>query len=159
MLPVVLLFCPAVAPVTVTEKLQEPPPATDPPLKLIKLPPLVVTVPPPHAELLPLATVKPAGSVSVKLTPVIPSDALVLVMVNVRLVVPPSGMVAAPNDFWMVGAEATVTDALAPVAPVPPLVEPAGVVRLFLTPAVVPVTVTLKVQLPLAAMVAPVSTI
>src|SRR5215471_15587933 len=157
MLPVVLLFCPAVAPVTVTEKLQEPPPATDPPLKLIKLPPLVVTVPPPHAGLLPLATVKPAGSVSVKLMPVIPSEALVLVMVNVRLVVPPSGIVAAPKDFIIVGAVATVSEAMPPVAPVPPLVELACVVWLFLTPPVVPVTVTLNVQLPPCAIVAPLS--
>jgi hypothetical protein len=159
MLPVVLLLTPAVVPVTVTLNIQLPPPAMDPPLKLIRFPPLVVTVPPPHAGDEPLATVNPAGRVSVKLTPVIPSEALVLVMVNVRLVVPPSGIVAAPNDFIIVGAEATVTDALAPVAPVPPLVELAGVLKLFLTPAVVPVTVTLKVQVPLAAIVAPLSTI
>jgi len=158
-LPVVLLFGPAVVPVTVTLNMQLPPPAMDPPLKLIRFPPLVVTVPPPHAADDPLATVNPAGNVSVKLTPVMPSEALVLVMVNVRLVVPPSGIVDAPNDFMIVGAEATVTDALAPVAPVPPLVELAGVVWLFLTPPVVPVTVTLKVQVPLAAIVAPLSTI
>jgi hypothetical protein len=159
MLPVVLLFGPAEVPVTVIEKVQLPPPATDPPLKLIKLPPLVVTVPPPHAGLLPLATVKPAGSVSVKLTPVMPSEALVLVMVNVRLVVPPSGIVAAPKALLIVGAVATVSDAIAPVAPVPPLVELAAVVWLFFTPPVVPVTVTLNVQFPLCAIVAPLSPI
>jgi hypothetical protein len=158
-LPVVFDFTPAVAPVTVTLNVHIPPLAMDPPLKLIRFPPLVVTVPPPHAADEPLATVNPAGNVSVKLTPVMPKDALVFVIVKVRLVVPPTGIVDAPNDFMIVGAEATVTDALAPVAPVPPLVELAGVVWLFLTPPVVPVTVTLKVQVPLAAIVAPLSTI
>jgi len=119
------------------------------------LPPLVVRVPPPQVADVPLATDKPTGSTSVNDTPVSPSEAFGLVIVNDRLVVWPTRMLVAPNPLAIVGTAATVRVAMAPVALVPPLVELTVDVRLFLTPAVAPVTVTLNVQLPLAAMDAP----
>jgi len=48
-----------------------------------------------------VATVIPAGSVSVKATPVSELPAFGLVMVKLKLVVPFSGMVAAPKDLAM----------------------------------------------------------
>jgi hypothetical protein len=157
--PLVLFRTPAAAPVTVTLIVQLPPAAIDPPVSVIVLPPLVVRVPPPHVAELPLATVRPAGKTSVNVTPVIPSEALVLVMVNVRLVVPPSGIVAAPKALLIVGGVATVSVAVLLPIPVPPLVDVTAPVVLFLTPPVAPVTVTLNVQVPPAAMVAPDSVI
>ncbi|MGH9823513.1 MAG: hypothetical protein ACREDR_09705, partial [Blastocatellia bacterium] len=75
------------------------------------------------------------------------------VIVNVRLVVWPSSMLGAPNALLIVGAEATARVAVLLVAPVPPFVEVIALVVLFLIPAVVPVTFTLTVHVPLAAMV------
>jgi len=75
-------------------------------------------------------------------------------MVKVRLVVPFSGMLAAPNDLAIVGGATTVMLAL-PVEPVPPFVADTVPVVLFLTPAVAPVTVTVKLQLAPAANVPP----
>ena len=89
-LPVVLGLAPAVAPVTVTLKLQFPPAAIEAPVRVIVFPPLVVRVPPPQVVEEPLTTVSPEGRESVKVTPVIPSEELVLVMIKVRDVVPPS---------------------------------------------------------------------
>jgi len=157
--PVVLLSTPAAVPVTVTLIVQLPAAAIDPPASAIVLPPLVVSVPPLQVDELPLATDNPAGRTSVNDTPVNPSDAFGFVIVKDSDVVPPTRMLAAPNDFDIVGAFATVRVAVLLVAPVPPLAELTAPVVLFLTPPVVPVTVTLNVQLPLAAIVAPVSVI
>ncbi|HKV41953.1 MAG TPA: hypothetical protein VJX67_22305 [Blastocatellia bacterium] len=155
--PVVLFFTPAVTPATVTLKLQVPPAATVAPASETVLGAVVVNVPPPHVVAVPLATVNPAGSVSVKLTPVIPSVAFVLVIVNVNVVVEPSGIVAAPNAFEIVGGVATVTVAVLLVVPVPPFADVTAPVVLFFTPPVAPVTVTLMVQVPPAATAPPVS--
>src|SRR5207302_1002246 len=104
----------------------------------------------------PLGAVNPAGSVSVNATPV--SD-VVRGLVRRKLIstVPPSATVGAANDFAIVGGPMTVTVAVFDMAPAPDSVEPIGPVVLFLTPAVAPVTVTLIVQLPLAASVPPVN--
>lgn len=139
--PLVFGHTPAAEPVTVTLKLQLPLAASVPPLKLIALGAVVVTVPP-QVLALPVATVIPAGNVSVKLIPVSPSDEFGFVIVNVKLVVPPTVTADAPNDFDSVGGEATVTVAVLLVVPVPPLVEVTAPVVLFFTPDVVPVTVT-----------------
>src|SRR5436853_251649 len=53
------------------------------------------------------------------------------------------------------GAPSTVTVAFA-VLPLPPSTDVTALVTLFLTPAVVPVTFTLKVHVPFAGRVAPV---
>ena len=73
-------------------------------------------------------------------------------MVKLRLVEPFSGIEAAPNDLMMTGGPTTVMLALE-VLPVPPFVE-LTVTLLFLTPAVVPCTLTETVQLAPAASVA-----
>jgi len=61
-----------------------------------------------------------------------------------------------PNDLTTDGGATTAVEALA-VLPVPPFVDETLPVMLFLFPAVVPVTVTPNVQLPLAAIEPPVS--
>src|SRR6266567_888458 len=76
-------------------------------------------------------------------------------MVKVKLVEPLSGMLAAPNALMMTGGATTVTVALE-VLPVPPSVE-VTCTLLFFTPAVVPVTFTLKVHEALITKVAPAS--
>ena len=62
-------------------------------------------------------------------------------------------MLAAPNALMMTGGATTVMEALE-VLPVPPSVEVTWTL-LFLTPAVVPVTLTETVQVALAASVPP----
>jgi hypothetical protein len=156
--PVILSCTPGVTPVTVTLNEQFVFEASVPPLNEMRLGAVVVTVPP-HVAAVPVGTDSPVGSVSVKVIPVSPKLVLGLVSVNVRLVVPPTGIPAAPNPLVIVGGAATVTVAVLLVPPVPPLVDETVPVVLFLTPEVVPVTVTLNVQVPLAATVAPVSTI
>jgi len=72
MLPVVLLQTPVVEPVTVTLNEQLPPPASVPPLKLIRFGEVVETMPPQAAVGPEVGTVIPAGSESVKAMPVSP---------------------------------------------------------------------------------------
>jgi len=71
------------------------------------------------------ATTRPAGRLSVKATPVsVRFWLLLLSMVKVRLVVPFSGIVAAPNAFTMCGGLMTVRFAEeVDAAPVPAAVE------------------------------------
>jgi hypothetical protein len=106
-LTLVELFCtPALVPATLTENMHEALPARVAPDKLIVPEPAVaVIVPAPHDPLRPLgvATSSPLGSVSVKATPVSDTVVLGLVMVNVRVVVPLSGIVAAPKLFVIDG--------------------------------------------------------
>jgi hypothetical protein len=131
------------------------------------VPPVSDTVPdaavavtdPPHMPPSPfgVATTRPAGKVSVNATPVSPT-ALGLVIVKLSVVVPPSGIVGAPNILLIVAGLSTVTLAEA-VFPVPPFVDVTAVVVLLLSPDVVPVTVTKNVQVPPAGIVAPASVI
>src|SRR6266852_3184496 len=74
-------------------------------------------------------------------------------MVKVKLVVPLSGMLAAPNALMITGGATTVTLAFE-VLPVPPSVD-VTCTLLFFAPAAVPVTFTLKVHDALVAKVAP----
>jgi hypothetical protein len=93
------------------------------------------------------------GSVSLNATPLrSPLTAVFgLLMVKVTVVVPFSGMLAAPNALAMVAGATTVMEAF-DVLPVPPSVE-VTCTLLFFTPAVVPCTLTTTVQLALAAIV------
>src|ERR1035438_9064698 len=155
--PVVLFLIPAVVLVTFTAKVHAALAARVAPAKpTLPEPATAVIVPPPHVPLRPFGvlTTSPAGSVSVNATPVTEDPLLGLVMVKLKLVVPFTAMVAAPNAFVMVGEASTVTLAEA-VPPVPPSVELIVPVVLFLTPAVVLVTFTAKVHAALAASVAP----
>jgi hypothetical protein len=76
-------------------------------------------------------------------------------MVKLRLVVPLTGIRAAPKDFVIEGGTTTVTLAVA-VAPVPPSADVTAPVVLFCTPSTVPVTFTLNVHEAFAARFAPV---
>ena len=100
------------------------------------------------------ASVTPPGKVSVKATPARAVPVLGLVIVNVRVEVPPATMGLGEKDLVMEGGATTVTDAFA-VFPVPPFVEVTAPVVLFFTPEVAPVTVTLKAQLLFAAITPP----
>jgi hypothetical protein len=95
-------------------------------------------------------------SVSVNAAPV-SWLAFELLSVIATLVLPPIGIDAAPNTLAIVGDASTVKLAVA-VAPVPSSVVESWT-ELFLTPAVVPVTLTLKVQFVLVAKAAPDSAI
>jgi hypothetical protein len=157
-LPVRLFFTPAVAPVTVTLKVQVPPGAIDAPLsEIVPVAATVVTVPP-QAEKLPSTTLNPGGSMSVNPTPVSVAVVLALVMVNVRVDVPPTGIAVGLNALLIEGGPTTVMLAEA-VLPVPPLVELTLPVVFVKTPAERPVTVTLNMHVLPGAIDAPLSDI
>jgi hypothetical protein len=123
--PVMLFWVPACVPVTLMLNWHWELAAMVAPVRLmLPVPVVAVMVPPPQEPVKPLGvvTVKPAGSVSVNPTPVSELPAFGLVIVNVKLVDPPVGMVAAPNAFAIDGGPSTVKVALA-VFPVPPFVE------------------------------------
>jgi hypothetical protein len=150
--PVVLFCVPAAMPVTLTENVQLELAARVAPLRLIVFVFCVaVIVPPPQEPVRPFGVeiTRPAGSVSLKLTPVNAAVVLGFVTVKLKLVEPFSGMLAAPNALVRVGDATTVMEVL-DVFPVPPSVE-LTVTELFFTPAVVPCTFTETVQLALAA--------
>jgi hypothetical protein len=124
-LPVVLFCVPAAIPVTLIENVQLVFAARVAPLRLITFVPCVaMIVPPPQEPVRPLGVeiTRPAGSVSLKPTPVNVAVVLGLVTVKLKLVEPFSGMLAAPNAFVRVGAATTVMEAFE-VFPVPPSVE------------------------------------
>jgi len=123
--PVVLFCVPAAMPVTLTENVQELLAAIVPPLRLITLVPAVaVIVPAPHVPVRPLGveTTRPAGSVSLKATPLSAVVVLLFWMVKLSEVEPFSGIEAAPNALMITGAPTTVIEAF-DVLPVPPSVE------------------------------------
>jgi hypothetical protein len=82
----------------------------------------------------------------VKATPLSALAVFGLVMVKLKLVVPFSGMLAAPKALLIVGAATTVRLAVLLAAPVPPSVELTAPVVLSFVPAVVPVTSTENVH-------------
>jgi len=153
-LPVVLVYWPAAAPVTVTLNWHWLFAAIVAPVSAIPVGAVVVSVPPQTvAEA--LATVRPVGSVSVNATPVSETAfAAGLVIVNVNDVVAFSEMVEGLNTFAIDGGATTLTLAEA-VPPVPPSVDVTLPVVLFCVPAAMPVTFTANVQELLAAKVAP----
>ena len=102
-----------------------------------------------------METTNPAGRLSVKLTLVSATPELLLVTVNDNDVEALSGIVAAPKAFVNDGAAMTFKTAVLLVKPVPPCVEEIAVVVLFFTPSVVPVTLTIIVQVEFAALVNP----
>jgi hypothetical protein len=145
--PVVLTASPSTVPVTFTVKVQDAPCATVPAERLMEPEPAVaVTVPlqvlttPGVAATTRVAEPGPAltGSVSLKATPVRSPAAVVfgLLIVNVTVVVPFNGMLAAPKAFAIVGGATTVIEAF-DVLPVPAVVS-LTVTLLFFWPAVVP---------------------
>src|ERR1043165_6639170 len=148
--PVVLETLPACVPVTITTIVQVAP---------------GVAMLPPVSDMLVLFAAAVTGPLQVVLTPgveatcrpfvsvsenAIPFSAAVfaagLVIVKVSVVVPFSGMVAAPNDLLMVGGATILSNAVLLVVPVPPSVDVTAPVVLLASPAVVPVTLTVRVH-------------
>ena len=141
---VTLFFNPGVVPVTLTVIRQAVIGA--PFVRAIVFEPLTAVTVPPHEPTSPfgVATTRPGGNVSVKLTPVrlIKRPAKIL---NVRVVVPFTGIDAAPNAFVKFGGLGMITLMLAVAeAPGALSLEVTVDVTLFLTPGVVPVTLTLN---------------
>src|SRR5438552_2346681 len=145
--PVVLAASPATVPFTSTLSVHEILCVTVPPLRLITPVPAAAVTDPLHVLLtlgvgattrVPVAD----GSVSLKATPVRSPAAVVfgLLMVNVNVAIPFSGMlVTGLNALLMVGGATTVILAFA-VLPLLPLLEVTWTL-LFFTPGVVPFTV------------------
>src|ERR1041385_5774541 len=158
--PVVLFCTPAAMPFTFRLMVHELFAARVPPVKLIEPDPAAAVAVPPQLLVKPLgvATTKPAGSVSLKATPVSAIDVFGFAMLKVSEVEAFSRMLAAPKAFVIVGGVATVKLAVA-VLPVPPLVELTLPVVLVYCPEAAPVTVTLNWHWPFAAIVAPVKAI
>ena len=143
-------------PSTFTENVHDPEAASVAPDRLITLVACVaVIVPPPQVPLRPLgvATTKPAGSVSLKPTPVNAVPAFGLLIVKLSEAVPDTAILGAPNALMIPGGATTVMLAFE-VLPVPPLLE-VTCTLLFFTPAVVPCTLTETVHELLVARVPP----
>jgi hypothetical protein len=157
MAPVVLLLLPALVPVTFTEKVQDDPAAGDaasvPLDRVMVLLPAVAVIVPPQVPVNPLgvATTRPAGRLSVNATPANPLVVLGFTMVKLSVLAPFNGTLAGAKALLMVGGAITVRVAVLLATPVPPSVELMAPVVLLLTPAVVPVTSTEKVQFDPAA--------
>ena len=104
---VVLLFMtPGAIPTTFTLNVQDAPSASVAPVRLtVPEPAVAVMEPPPQVPLKPLgvATKRPAGRLSVKPTPLTGTAVFRFVIVKLRLVLPLSGTVAAPNVLLIVG--------------------------------------------------------
>src|SRR5438128_1251896 len=93
-------------PMTLTENVHEPLASIVAPDRLTLVAPAgAPIVPPTHDPDSPfgVATARPLGKLSVKLTPLSEVEPFGLVRLNVRVVVPVSGMDAAPKAFVMVG--------------------------------------------------------
>lgn len=152
--PVVFVYWPDAAPVTVTLNWHWLFALIVAPDNAIPVGAVVVNVPP-QTVLVLLATVKPEGNVSVNATPLRATVlATGLVIVKVSEVVAFNAIVAGLNALAIEGGATTVTLAEAAV-PLPPSFELTALVVLFFNPAVVLVTFTLKVHELLAARVAP----
>src|SRR5436309_9108023 len=141
-LPVVLVYCPEAAPVTVTLNWHWLFTAIDAPVNAIPVGEVVVSVPP-QTVADALATVSPVGRVSVNATPVSATVlAAGLVMVKVNDVVAFSAIVFGLKTLAIEGGATTVNTAVLLVAPVPPSVEVIVLVVLTASPAAMPFTVT-----------------
>lgn len=110
-------------PVTFTETRHEPLAAIVPAERLTVDDPAAAVAVPPQVLLRfgVAATTSPAGRLSIKATP-LAVELFGLEMAKLKLVVPFTGMVAAPNDLVIERGLATLRFAEA-VLPVPPLVE------------------------------------
>ena len=106
---------PADVPLTLRLMVHEAVATNDPPDHVTEPPPGDAPTEPSQVvlRLLGVSTTKPAGSVSMKPTPERAEVALLLVIVNVRLVEPLSGTDEAPNALLNVGALITVSVAAA----------------------------------------------
>lgn len=99
---------------------------TVPPVRLIPVVPAFAVNVPPQPLTTPGVdeTTRPVGNVSLNATPV-SERPLVLVILNDKVVLPPSGIEGERNVFRMLGGETTVKLALDEL-PVPPSVDVTG---------------------------------
>ena len=155
---VVLVKSPPAVPFTFTITVQEPLTASVAPDRLtLFAPAFAVVALPVHAfeTTGELASTIPAGKVSLNPTPVSASVfAAGFVSVNVKVVPPFNGILAAPNALVIEGGARTVILADA-VAPVPPSTDTTALVVLVTVPVVALVMFTANVQALLSANVAP----
>lgn len=158
-LPVVLFRTPAAVPVTLTEKVHDALTAKlAPESATLVAPGTAVMVPPPQEPVKPFgdATARPGGNASENPTPETGiAFAAGFVMVKLKVVLAFSATVGVPNDFAIVGGTATVTVAVLLAAPAPVSLAEIGPVVFDCNPGLIPVTLSEKVQKPLAVMVAP----
>jgi hypothetical protein len=152
----VLLKVPGAVPLTLIDNVQDVLVESAALLRLILLVPAMAVALPAQLLTKPFGVemTRPAGSASLNPTPVSATGlAGGLVTVKVAVVVLFSGMVLAAKLWARTGGPSTDTEAVA-VLPVPPSAE-VTLTLLLLLPAVVPVTLTLKVQDAPTARVAP----
>ena len=156
--PVVFRKVPAALAVTLTAKVHEPLAGILPPVKLIPPEPApAVIVPLPHEPVSPfgVATASPEGSTSVN---AIPASGTVFaagfVIVKLRTELAPGAILPGANAVASEGG-ATMVRLDEAAGPVPPSVEVTALVVLINWPAIVPVTFTVNVHEPIAAIVAP----
>src|SRR5271170_3227986 len=119
-----LICVPSLLPTTLTEIVQVALAASEAPVRVTVLEPVVAVVTPLHVLVNPLgvATSKPGGKVSVKLTPESDVAAFGLLMLKDRLVLEPTGIASALKLLLMLGGITTVMVAVE-VLPVPALAE------------------------------------
>src|SRR5581483_7488119 len=153
--PVVFVKSPPDVPFTFTEKVQlAPTPRLAP--DILTVPPDALIVPQDPVRPLGEATIMPDGIASLKATPVSPMVFEAgFVIVKLRVVVPFTGMRAAPNALVSTGGSSTARLADA-VAPLPPAVEVTALVVLVSVPAADATTLTENVHEPLTARFPPV---
>lgn len=162
-LPLVFKYVPTDGATTSTVTVQVPPAVIVPPeYESDPAPAFAVTVPP-HVVLAAgvfATTMCPGkiGKVSEKATPVRVVPVFGLVIVNVKVLVPPTAIGSGENDLLIPGGIGAFTVRLSlPVLPVrpPPVVDVTLPLTLLYVPAVGAVTSTVTVQLPPAAIVPP----
>jgi hypothetical protein len=132
MAPVVLVSTPRPTPMTFKPMVHDAPGASDVFDMLSEVAPGFAMIEPSQVEvrLLGFAIASPEGRLSAKATLCSVTTVFTLVMVKLKLVVPPTGTEAAPKELLIVGGAATVILADA-VLPVPPFVEDTAPLRLF----------------------------
>jgi hypothetical protein len=141
--------------VTVTPNWHWPPTAIVAPARLTLLG-LVSANVPPHTVVVALLTVRPLFNVSLNVTPVKSTVlAMGFAIVNVNVVVAFTLIGDGLNDAEIEGGATTVSVAVLLGPPVPPSFEVTVIRLLLLLPAVVPVTLTENVHVPLAANIPP----
>ena len=145
--------------VTATLKLQDAPGARVAPLMLILPAPGGAVIDPPlQLPVSPLGVeiTNPVARVLENETPVNATTWFGFITLNVKGRLAPFGIAAAENVSMIVGGCATMIVAEA-VVPVPPSVDAIAPVTLLIVPSVVPTTLTVRVHVPLAPTIPPLS--
>src|SRR5438445_311560 len=102
--PVVLVYTPAVVPVTGTLNVHGTPGATEAPAReMFRVAAVAVSVPL-HVRVVESATSNPTRKVSLKATPLSVVSVFGLLIVNIKVDVPPCGIEVGLNDLLITGA-------------------------------------------------------